>query len=366
MADKEKERQTKLSADQLAQFVAMYTDPDISMVEMVDFFKRKAGTLYRWGFEYNLRRPKARDQVKVQLDLVKKFCMKVSEELPAVAPFKVAAPAHIGRTAIDFILELCDLHAGRITPSYNAAVFGRRMEVLAQRIIDKARHFTPAFLPGKLHVFSLGDLVTGEQVGHQVTFEELEHAILAQVYGIAIPRLCNFTTTLLNYFGLIDVDAVYGNHGKTQHPQISAANWDTVVNLGWQAKLSTVKEVTFDVEMVNWYQFATVKHIDWLLTHGNAVSGGNPYSGLATKVNQWHQSLPQHFDKVACGHFHHINKIQEIYMSGTLITDDDWSRRVVGRDGDCCQLLLAVSDSGIESIMPIWLDDVTEEDTDEQ
>jgi hypothetical protein len=359
-----KERKTTLSADLLAQFTTMYTDPDISMDEMSDFFSKAPGTLYRWGFEYGLHRPKAHDALKLNLDLVKKYCMKVSEELPTLPALKVTAPAHIGRTSIDHILWLCDLHTGRITPSYNAAVFGKRMEVLGQRIIDRARRLSPAFQPGKLHIFSLGDLVTGEQVGHQVTFEELEHAILAQVYGIAIPRLCSFTGQLLHYFGLIDVDAVYGNHGKTQHPQISAANWDTVVNLGWQAKMSNVKEVTFDVETVEWYQFATVKGIDWLLTHGDAVRGGNPYGALATKANQWHQSLPQHFDKVACGHFHHWNKIQEVYIGGTLLTDDDWSRKVVGRDGDCCQLLMAVSDGGIEAITPIYVDDVTEEDVD--
>ena len=51
-------------------------------------------------------------------------------------------------------------------------------------------------------------------------------------------------------------------------------------------------------------------------------------------------------------------------MGGTLLTDDNWSRKVVGRDGDCCQLLVAMSDGGIEDIIPIWLGDVTDEDVD--
>ncbi len=361
-----KERRTELTADQLAQFTSMYQDPNIKIEDMEETFGRKAGTLYRWGFEYNLKRPKVQGQLKMNLDIIKQYALKVSKELPpAPKPPAIGAPAAIGRTSIDFALWLCDLHTGRITPSYNASVFGKRMEVLAQRIVEHTKRFTPAFRQGRFNIFSLGDLVTGEQVGHQVTFEELEHAVLSQVYGIAIPRLVTFTHTLLRQYGLIDVYAVYGNHGKTQHPQISAANWDTVVNLGWQAKLSNVKEVTFDVETVEWYQFATIKGIDWLLTHGDAVRGGNPYNALASKVNQWHQSLPENFDKVACGHFHHVNKIQEIYIGGTVISDDDWSRRVVGRDGDCCQLLVAMSDGGIEDIMPIWLGDVTEEDADD-
>jgi hypothetical protein len=344
----------------------MYQDPEIKIEDMEETFGRKAGTLYRWGFEYNLKRPKVQGQIKMNLDMIKRFCLKVSEELPVrtIKP-TIGAPALIGRTSIDFALWLCDLHTGRITPSYNAAVFAKRMDVLAERIIDHTKRFQPSFKQGRFNIFSLGDLVTGEQVGHQVTFEELEHAVLTQVYGIAIPRLELFTRRLLNQYGTIDVYGVAGNHGKTQHPAISAANWDTVVNLGWQAKMSNIKELTFDIETVNWYQFASIKGIDWLLTHGDAVRGGNPYNGLCAKVSQWHQSLPEHFDKVAIGHFHHVNKIQEIYIGGTLLTDDDWSRKVVGRDGDCCQLLVAMSDGGIEDVMPIWLTDVTEEDTDD-
>ena len=356
------ERKTQLSAEQLAQFTSMYLDPNVKMEDIAVCFGRKPGTLYRWGFEYGLKRPKVQGDIQMGLEMVRRYCIQVSRELPPASKPLISAPAHIGKTALDFILFLSDLHTGRITVSYNAAVFGLRMEVLAQRIWDKALAIRPTFKLGRMNLFSLGDLVSGERVGQMITFEELEHAVLTQVYGIAIPRLVRFTETMEQQFGTVDVYAVMGNHGIVAKPAISAANWDTVVNLGWQAKMANHPAVTFDVETVKWYNTATVKGLDWLLCHGDQVRGGNPYAGLVAKKNQWHQSLPEHFDNVAIGHFHHFFKLQEIYANGTIISDDDWSREVVGREGECLQLLLAVSDGGIEDVMPIWLDDVTEED----
>lgn len=356
-------RKTQLSAEQLTQFTSMYLDPNVKMEDIAECFGRRPGTLYRWGFEYGLKRPKVQGDIQMGLEMVSKFCLQVSRELPPnPAPMPAVALTTGRRPFIDFILFLSDLHTGRQTISYNAAVFAARMQALSDRLYQQAKRFTSQYSIGKLNIFSLGDLVSGERVGQMITFEELEHAVLTQVYGIAIPRLVQFTEQQVQRFGTVDVYAVKGNHGIVAKPAISAANWDSVVNLGWQAKMANNKQVTFDVEVVDWYNYATVKHLDWLLCHGDQVRGGNPYAGLVAKKNQWHQSLPEHFDYIACGHFHHWNKIQNIYMNGTLVTDDDWSRGVVGRDGECVQLLLAVSDKGIEDVMPIWLDDVTEED----
>ena len=119
--------------------------------------------------------------------------------------------------------------------------------------------------------------------------------------------------------------------------------------------------MTFNIEPVLWYNTATVKSLDWLLIHGGEIKGGNPYSAIAAKVLSWHKALDEHFDYMAMGHFHHSLKICETYVNGCMITDDDWSRSVVGRDGECCQLLLAVSAKGIEAVMPIWLNDVGED-----
>ncbi|GAG46880.1 unnamed protein product, partial [marine sediment metagenome] len=111
---------------------------------------------------------------------------------------------------------------------------------------------------------------------------------------------------------------------------------------------------------VKWYNYAKVVNLDWLLVHGNQVpsSSGNPYNGFAAKSERWHRSMPQHFDYIACGHFHQFFKVQDVWCGPALISDDDWCREVLGREGECGQLALGITEDGIKYVLPINLRDV--------
>lgn len=360
-----KERQTQLPVEVVEQFVGMYLDPDTSMAEMEVAFKRKAGTLYRWAFELKLTRPKTKGAQQMNLETVRRYCQAVSRDLkPAHPALTHITPMRNAKGGLDFILHLSDLHAGSYTISFNAQVYANRMNALAKRIAAKVnwfRKFTPI---GKLYIFALGDFITGERVGHMTTLEELEHAVLTQIYGISVPRLVQFTRQLRPVFESIEIICVPGNHGIVAKPAVSAVSWDTVVYMGWEAKLIADEGISFDIEAVGWYKMVTVKNMDWMLIHGDQVRGGNPYGALAGASTAWHQSIPEHFDRIAAAHFHHTLKIADVFVNGTLVSDDDWSRKVVKRDGECCQVLMAVSNIGLEDVMPIWLQDITEDDED--
>lgn len=348
--------------EDIARFTELYTNPNVSIDDICRIFGYATGSIYRMGFELGLKRPRVQQGAQLGLKQVRAYCERVSAELPAV-PRQL--PQHTWPNAdnsLDFILLLSDLHAGRYTTSTNALVFGNRMKALYQRVAEHVFHYRRMYAFNKLHIFSLGDQVTGERVGHNVQLEELEHTILSQCFNIAIPHLTALTIALLHDFKTIDVYTVPGNHGIVARPYISkGANWDNVVALGWQSKLSEHKEVTFDVVTDQWYNTATVRNTDWLLVHGDQFKGGGNYGSIVTGVRQWHDSIKEHFDYVAMGHFHHWCKVREVIMNGSLLTDDEWSKEVVKRDAECVQLLIAVSDKGIESIMPIWLDDVGED-----
>lgn len=354
------------TAKEIKKFTAMYQDPEVSVDTMCEVFGYAKGSIYRMGFELGLNRPREKGTI-LKLDTIRRYCEKVSMELPpldrAIAPTKYN-PA---RDDLEFILLLSDEHAGRYTRSTNGQVYANRVAALGDRVIQQANRLSKWAAIGKLHIFKMGDGATGERIGLNVTLEELEHTVLEQCYTLAIPHETRMIERLLQRFKAIDVIAVPGNHGVVTRPQASkGANWDTVINLGLQAKLSKYPEITFNIATVDWYNFATVKNLDWLIMHGDQNKGACNYNSIASNVTQWHRSLPEHFDYVAMGHFHHYCKWREIFMNGTLLTDDDWSREVVKRDGECVQVLLAVSSTGIESIMPIWLDDVGEERDDLQ
>lgn len=349
-------------AEDIERFTELYTNPNIPIDDICKLTGYATGSIYRMGFELGLKRPRAVRGIQLDLRHIRAYAERVSVGLPPLPRLlepRLYNPMH---GDLDFILLLSDEHAGRYTKSTNAVVFGNRMMKLGERVIAHACRLSKLAIIGKLHIFKLGDAVTGERIGLNVTLEELEHTVLRQCYNLAIPYTVRMFERLLIRFKAIDVVTVPGNHGVVTRPQASkGANWDTVISLGLQAELSKYPEINFNVAMDDWYNFATVKGTDWLLIHGDQNKGACNYNAIANNVNQWHRSLPEHFDYVAMGHFHHFCKWREIYMNGTLLTDDEWSREVVKRDGECVQLLLVVSDKGIEDIIPIWLDDVGEE-----
>ena len=346
----------------IARFTELYTNPNVTIDDICRIFDYATGSIYRMGWELGLKRPRETRGLQLALKQIRAYCERVSAELAPIPRQSEKRLDVMHHNTLDFILLLSDLHAGRYTVSTNATVFGMRMNALYQRIAQKVFPFRRQWPIGKLHIFAVGDLVTGERIGLNITLEELEHTILEQCYNIAIPRLTSLTTALLHDFTSIDISTVPGNHGVVTRPQASkGANWDTIVALGWQAQMAAHEEVTFDIAMADWYNFASVKGLDWLLIHGNQFKGAGNYATIVKGVHEWHQTLKEHFDYVAMGHFHHWCKFCEVFMNGSLLTDDEWSREVVKRDAECVQLLLAVSDKGIEDVMPIWLDDIVED-----
>jgi hypothetical protein len=358
-----KERRTNLDPETLRRFIAMYTDPKVEMKDLEEVFNKKAGTLYRWGFEYNLKRPKVMGQTMLKLELVEKYCRKVSAALLPISELQPAPMPPATKGAVDFVLILGDLHCGSHTKTFNTPTLVARLKGLLEAVQVTTAMYLHKYSRGLFHLHLVGDMVTGERVGYQTTLEELEHAVLTQVYGIAVPRLVQFIRALLTMWQLRIV-AAPGNHGVVGKPAVSAANWDTVVYLAVQAQLSNQQGVEFDIATADWYNFDTVQGLDWLITHGDAIRGGNPHGKVGQAATSWHEALAEHFDYISMGHWHELNKIRETFISGCMTTDDDWSRKVVKKDGDCAYWLLAVVDKRIIGAHPLALGHITAEDYD--
>jgi hypothetical protein len=346
------------TTEDIERFTELYQNPNVAIDDICKIFGYAPGSVYRMGFELSLKRPRSEKGMQLNLKYIRSYAERVSAELPAIPGKDIVE--HGANSRLDYILLLSDEHAGRYTKSTNGEVFAARISALAERIIKAVRGRTG--YTERLHIFKLGDSVTGERVGLNVTLEELEHTVLQQCYGLAIPHEARMVERLLTAFSHIDIVCVPGNHGVVTRPQMSkGANWDTVVSLGLQAKLSKFPQVTVEVAMTDWYAFHTVRNLDWMLMHGDQNKGSCNYNSIASNITSWHKNFDEHFDYVAMGHFHHFCKVQDYFINGTLLTDDDWSREVVKRDGECVQLLIAVSSKGIEEVIPIWLNDVREE-----
>lgn len=349
-----------LKASEIEHFSEQYQDPNIRMDDLVRIWRHPSGTLYRWGFELGLKRPKPKKQISMGLDYVRQYCEALSRELP---PFQAQSMRQIIETGHGRVMEptllLSDLHPGRLTESFNSDVFCSRMDTLIVKVLEAIKLLRNGYDIHTLRIFGLGDLVTGEKVGRNIQLEELEHVLLDQVYKLCIPELAIMTERLAPHFEEVLIATVRGNHGVTDRPTMSkVTNWDNVVYLGWEARMAAVQHhIEFDIETDTWYKFVAVLGKMYLLVHGDQVRGGSPYNGIANKVDKWESSLPVTFDYCVMGHFHHFNLIRNTFVNGTFLTDDDWSREVLGRDGDCGQWLLGCTEQGVEFPIPIWLDE---------
>lgn len=350
-----------LSATDIERFSEQYQSPDIRMSELERIWQRPSGTLYRWGFELGLKRPKTKKMVSLGLDYVRQYCEALSKELPPfwIPTLQQTIAAGHGR-AMDLTLLLSDLHPGRLTDSFDGDVFASRMDALGVRVLEALKLLRSGYDIRTLRIFALGDFVTGEKVGRNITLEELEHVLLDQVYKLCIPELTLLTSRLAPSFDETLIATVRGNHGVTDRPTMSkVTNWDNVVYLGWQSRMTNAGHgIEFSIETDTWYKFVAVRGKMHLLVHGDQVRGGSPYNGIANKVQAWQSSLPVTFDYCDMGHFHHFNMIRNTWVNATLLTDDDWSREVLGRDGDCGQWVLGCTERGVECAIPIWLGDV--------
>ncbi len=349
-----------MSSEQVEDFAEHWQNPDIDVRDMSKMWDKPIGTLYRWAFELGLKRPKKAGTQQLAMAQIRAYCERVARELPSLPSDSLPDlpwAESMGRGEVmRIILLLSDLHGGRLTPTFDGTVFNERMWLIGEQVEHAVNALRHSYEIEGLDIFGLGDFVVGENVGYQISLEELEHTVLHQVFGIVVPQLGLLTNMLLGQFNRIQVTGVRGNHGSMGRIASNSANWDNVCYLAWQAQMATNERIQFNLPTEQWYAYAKVLDLMWFLIHGDQIPGGNVYSGINTKVTKWRGSMP-HFDYMAMGHFHHTGMVNGVYMNGTLLTDDQWCLEVIGKDGECAQLLIGVTKRGVKMIMPLWLSD---------
>jgi hypothetical protein len=57
-----------LTSGQIVRFSAQFTDPNMTLEELGQVWGKTRGTLYRWGLELGVSRPKRASQLQLALD----------------------------------------------------------------------------------------------------------------------------------------------------------------------------------------------------------------------------------------------------------------------------------------------------------
>lgn len=245
-------------------------------------------------------------------------------------PFMYQKNTKKTRTPEHMVLLLSDLHVGQEFSNqdtgnlneYNLELFKKRAEQLRRGVVSIFEHHSELYNIPELHVFCLGDIVQGSNLGgewgcaYNSTIDVHEQAVIAS------DTLCNMASIWSNYFKKINIHGVIGNHGRagvSRNSDKVSANWDNAVYALTKAKMKDHPNVNVTYDH-SWWSLKNVNNTDFLLLHGDHISGG--VNSLYTEEQRL-QSLisanaKKRFDYLCLGHFHNAMEL-ETSMGGILV-----------------------------------------------
>ena len=279
-------------------------------------------------YESEIRRGVGRTAILA--DLIKQYV----EKFPSNALQPPAYKPRSKRHAETMVVLRGDLHPGLITPSYNIAVFRKRMEIFTQSVL-RIREIISETIPlERLVIIDLGDNITGQGIFPNQPWST-EETVMRQIYHVAAPAIIEQNMAWLSHFPTVVEYTVPGNHGKTgkEHPE--EANWDNVLSQEIAARMENIKHFAF-AENWNWWTYVDIYGWRFLALHGHQIRSwlNIPFYGLVNKGMRWQGSMPERWDYLVHGHFHVAFSFPwnnfEIIGNGSLVSDDEFALRELG------------------------------------
>lgn len=248
----------------------------------------------------------------------------------------------------EVVLLLSDWQLGCKTISFNSDIAKKRINAILKGVLKIVNLHRKAYPVKKINLFILGDMIQNEKVGYLIDLSELERILIEQVFDIAVPMLLTIITTLTKYFEEVKVYCVRGNHGRGEIGSSEKTNWDDVIYKVVSLSLRENRRVKFKIAR-EFYQIVDVLDNKFLLIHGDQVRGGSyniPLYALLQRMLRWETSMPEKWDVICCGHWHHFAEVEQnkkrLICNGTLVSDDEYSRKNWGWSPSTGQKLFGV------------------------
>ena len=244
------------------------------------------------------------------------------------------------------VLELSDLHIGKVTNTYNIEAFKERMTKLTDRIVRMKQLFSQSRNIEELYIFGLGDWVDGDAIfaGHSF---EIEGSKMKQIFLWGLPEISNFLKNISPFFKKIHIYCVKGNHGRNTKYDAQEVNWDLILYELLKSSLQNAKNIEWNITW-DWYQIVDIFKWKFLLMHGDQIRMwmNLPFYSLTNKGMRWQGSIKESWDYLITGHFHTpINFVWnnfEVICNGTFVSGDDWSQRELGLSSEETQIIFLV------------------------
>lgn len=245
----------------------------------------------------------------------------------------------------DAVLIISDLHCGAMTKTINKMTWPTVIRGLTENVLNVCTHLL-GYEIKKLHIWLLGDIVTGEMVFPGQWYETDLSA--REQWSMATRELSAMISVYASIFQEVEVSCVPGNHGvsdKRIHPE---TNFDSFV---YKAIEMLIKQKHSNVSFKmtdEFYQLVTVRGWDWILIHGEDLSyGGDPMTAAPKFSDRWQRSVGSH-DGIAHGHMHTAISREHngihIFGNGTALSNDPYILSKFGVKSSTSQWLFGVSD----------------------
>lgn len=273
-------------------------------------------------------------------------------------PFGSQPIAVVKETDSEFAMVslISDWHIGEVISkqetegfgSFNYAIAARRAFQLAEKIIGSAQMYRKSGHPvNELHVFSLGDMVSGDIHYELQTTNEWPVPIAIVK---AAELFAEFIRRLAPHFKKIIVWEVSSdNHGrltkKNQWKQGAKNNYTRTVHEIANGRLVEHKNVEI-VVAEGPSLLCNVQGVKFLVSHGHQIKSqmGIPFYGfLRMKAKEAIRRMAKGaFDYIAIGHFHVPGFVEEILVNGCLSGTSEFDH-ALGRQSKPSQVTFMVN-----------------------
>lgn len=291
------------------------------------------------------------------------------------AGLAVGRPAPITRPARDrrkgeevALLHITDLQLGKRTVSYDSEVCKRRVGVAIDKAISITEIQRADHPVRRCHLILGGDLLENVTIFKKQAWE-VDSGLYAQLFAAA-KLVADSVLTLLAHFEAVEVDEVWGNHGrigmKGELP--SEDNHDRILCRIAREMLGHQPRLKWDEPEARWHKVIEIGNYRALLFHGDQVRGGGgqlPAYGIVKKVTAWATGVTEPFTDAYCGHYHQDMKLTipnggRVFMTPSTESDSEFAREFVAAKGRPGQRLHFINPrkGEVTGEYVIWLDGV--------
>jgi hypothetical protein len=244
---------------------------------------------------------------------------------------------------------LSDTHDGKITPTFNPEIFEYRIK----EYFEYVKNLCVDLKVKNLHVALAGDIIDGNSIYPGQAFHIAMPAVKQYLHASKVISE-NLVTLLSTRLKNIKVYGLIGNHArigkKGEEPFLNS--WEYAMYHHMQAYFRKQNDINVDI-CEDWYKIIDINEFNVMLTHGDAIQGG-ALASIKNAAMKWAATMNEHWDVLVMGHFHNNYKFpvgnRMVYGNGTLVSDDEYSKRVIKEEHPPSQKILIFTKGQIQEI----------------